>query len=224
MGRHRRVGDRRGVADPGRASMMRKSFAAGFLVVGVAALSACGGNSDEHAGHTVTSTAAPVSVQVSLPPAPTQTGTKQVRFDPCARVGDELVARTGFDPATRERAVSEGVSSLFTEIGCQFWREALVDGEKFPTGALTVTSTDLTLDDIRQNPSYSIFSSDPIAGREAVLYRTPQSAGSCTAAIKSADGMFRVGLLVHPGPVDVPPPCDQIRQFAEIFSESLGTS
>ncbi|MBF6127826.1 DUF3558 domain-containing protein [Nocardia brasiliensis] len=204
--------------------MMSKSFAAGCLVVSATVLSACAGGSTEHEGHTATSTAAPPSVQVSLPPAPAQTGEKQVRFDPCARVGDDLVSRAGFDPATRERAVSESVSSLFTEIGCQFWREELVAGEKFPTGALTVTSTDLTLDDIRNNPGHSIFSTDPVNGREALLYRTPQSPGSCSAAMKSADGMFRVGLLVHPGPVAAPPACDQIRQLAEIFSASLGTS
>jgi hypothetical protein len=212
--------------------MMRRSFAAGCLVVSATTLVACAGSStDQGASTVVSATASPVtsarptaSVQVSVPPAPAQTGAEQVRFDPCVRVGDDLVTRAGFDPATRERYTGQIVSSLLTTIGCQFWRETLVDGEKYPTGGLSVTSSDLTLDEIRNNPGHSIFNSDPIGGREAVLYRTPQVAGDCSASIKSSDGTFTVGLIVHPGPVAVPPPCDQIRQIAETFGESLGTN
>ncbi|MEU7215914.1 DUF3558 domain-containing protein [Nocardia iowensis] len=195
-------------------------------------LVACAGSSTDQGASTGVSTmASPVtsarptaSVQVAVPPPPLQTGAKPVRFDPCVSVGDDLVTRTGFDPATRERYTAESVSSVLTEIGCQFWRETLVDGEKYPTGLVSVTSSDLTLDDIRKNPGHSIFNSDPIGGRDTVLYRTPQSDNACSAAIKSSDGTFRVGLLVHPGPVAVPSACDQIRQVAETFSESLGTN
>ncbi|MFI6957017.1 DUF3558 domain-containing protein [Nocardia sp. NPDC050408] len=212
--------------------MMRRSFAAGCLVVSTTTLVACAGSSTDQGANTVvsataspaTSAGATASVKVNVPPAPVQTGAQQVRFDPCVRVGDDVVTRAGFDPATRERSTAEIVSSLFTEIGCQFWREALVDGEKYPTGLATVTSSDLTLDDIRKNPGNSIFDSDPIGGREAVLYQTPQVDGACSASIKSSDGTFTVGLHVHPGPVAVPPACDQIRQIAGTFSESLGTN
>ncbi|WP_433208982.1 DUF3558 domain-containing protein [Nocardia sp. CA-107356] len=207
---------------------MRRIFAAGCLVVSAATLVACAGSSTDQGGKTVVSAMASpaptASVQVSVPPAPVQTGAEQVRFDPCVRVGDDLVTRAGFDPATRERDTAESVSTLFTKIGCQFWREVLVDGEKYPTGGLSVTSSDLTLDDARKNTGNSIFNSDPIGGREAVLYRTPLIDGACWASIKSSDGTFTVGLIVPPGPVTVPPPCDQIRQIAEIFSESLGTN
>ncbi|MFI9405457.1 DUF3558 domain-containing protein [Nocardia sp. NPDC052316] len=191
-------------------------------------LVACTEGSTDQGSNTVgpatTSPSTTVSVQVSVPPAPVQTGTNPVRFDPCVRVGDDLVTRAGFDPATRERYTAESVSGIFTEIGCQFWRETLVDGEKYPTGGTSVTSSDLTLDDIRKNPSHSIFNSDTIGGREAVLYRTPQVDGGCWASIKASDGIFTVGLIVPPGPVMVPPPCEQIRHLAEIFSESLGTN
>lgn len=162
-------------------------------------------------------------MRVSVPPAPVQTGAKPVRFDPCASVGDDLVTRAGFDPGTRERATAEGVG-IFTEIGCQFWRETLVDGEKYPTGAVSVTSSDLTLDEIRKNAGHEVFNSDPIGGREAVLYRTPANAGACSAAVESSDGTFNVGLIALPaGPVETPAPCDEIRRVAEILSESLGT-
>ncbi|MGQ4600362.1 DUF3558 family protein [Nocardia sp. R6R-6] len=211
---------------------MRRRFAAGCLVVSATMPVACAGSSTNQATNTVVSaTASPAtsakmtaSVKVNVPPAPVQSGAQQVRFDPCVRVGDDVVTQAGFDPATRERSTAEIVSSLFTEIGCQFWRETLIDGEKYPTGLVTVTSSDLTLDDIRKNPGNSIFNSDPIGGREAVLYRTPQVEGVCSASVKSSDGTFTVGLHVQLGPVAVPPACDQIRQIAETFSESLGAA
>ncbi|MFD3424715.1 DUF3558 domain-containing protein [Nocardia fluminea] len=203
--------------------MMKRIAAVGCLAVSATALVACGGNSTEVSANTVVpTTTASAKVQVQVPPAPVQTGASQVRFDPCVSVGDDLVARAGFDPATRERAADESTSSLLTTIGCQFWREELVDGEKYPTGGLGVTSSDMTLDEIRRNPGHSIFNSDPIGGREAVLYRTPQVPSSCTASLKAPDGTFTVRLTVPPGPVAVPEPCDQIRQIAEIFSEALG--
>ncbi|MFQ6397067.1 DUF3558 domain-containing protein [Nocardia sp. KC 131] len=208
--------------------MMRRSFAAGCLVVSATTLVACAGSSTDQGADTTVSAAtsarATASVQVSVPPAPVQIGAAQVRFDPCVSVGDDLVTRVGFDPATRERSTAEGISGLLTTIGCQFWRETLVDGEKYPTGGVSVTSSDLTLDDIRKSPSYNIFNSDPIGGREAVSYRTPQVDGGCWGSIKSSDGTFTVGLIVPPGPVAVPSACDQIRQITETFSESLGTN
>ncbi|MGI5216737.1 DUF3558 domain-containing protein [Nocardia sp. CA-290969] len=212
-------------------SMMRTVSATGCLVVGALLLAGCsGGSADQETSTEVPGTSSPtaaagtsVSVQVSVPPAPAQTGAKQVRFDPCVSVGDDLVARAGFAPETRERATSEGVG-IFTEIGCQFWRETLVDGEMLPTGAVSVTSSDLTLDDIRKNSGHEIFGADPISGRAAVLYRTPANPGACSAAVESTDGIFRVGIMTLPaGPVQAPPPCDEIRRVTEILSESLGT-
>lgn len=211
--------------------MTRRTFAIGCLAVSAAALVACTGNTTDQADATTaaatterptTSAAATASVAVSVPSAPAQTGDEQVQFDPCVRVSDDLVTRAGFDPASRERSAEETVSTILTTIGCQFWREELVDGEKYPTGVMSVTSSNLTLDDIRNNPGHSVFNSDSIGSREAVLYRTPQSAGTCSASIKSSDGSFTISLITHPGPIAVPPACDEIRRIAEIFSESLG--
>lgn len=204
-------------------SMMRTISATGFLVVGALLLTGCSGDPAEQEA----ATEAPgtsVSVQVSVPPAPVQTSAEPVRFDPCVSVGDDLVAQAGFAPETRERASTEGVG-IFTEIGCQFWRETLVDGEKLPTAAVSVTSSDLTLDDIRKNSGHEVFGSDPIGGRAAVLYRTPANPGSCSAAVESADGIFRVGIMTVPaGPAQTPSPCDEIRRVTEILSKSLGTN
>lgn len=213
-------------------SMIRTISATGCLVMGALLLAACsGGSADQEATAEVPGASSPtvpagtsVSVQVSVPPEPAQTGAKQVRFDPCVGVGDDLVARAGFAPETRERATTEGVG-IFTEIGCQFWRETLLDGEKLPTSAVSVTSSDLTLDDIRKNSGHEVFNSDPIGGRAAVLYRTPANTGACSAAVESTDGIFRVGIMTLPaGPAQAPPPCDEIRRTTEILSESLDTN
>ncbi|MFB7878044.1 DUF3558 domain-containing protein [Nocardia sp. NPDC056064] len=205
---------------------MRKSLAIGCLV-GAATLVGCAEDSVDHDAAASTSATAPAgsapAIKVSVPPAPTQTGSTQVRLDPCVSVGDELVSRAGFDPATRERYSAESVSMPFTRIGCQFWRETVVDGEQFPTGIVAVTSSDLTLDDIRKNPGHSVFDANPVAGREAVLYRTPENSGACSASVRSADGTFTVSLIAYPGPVPTPSACDQIRVVAETFGESLGT-
>ncbi|MGW0181253.1 DUF3558 domain-containing protein [Nocardia sp. NPDC003345] len=207
--------------------MIKTISAAGCLAASVLVLAACSGGSAEQeatAGAPGSTTSeAGVSVRVSVPPAPAQTGAEPVRFDPCVSVGDDLVTEAGFDPGSRERATTESVG-VFTEIGCQFWRETLVDGEKLPTGAVSVTSSDLTLDDIRRNSGHEIFGSDPIGGREAVLYRTPASTGGCSAAVASADGIFRVGIMTLPAvPAQAPAPCDEIRRVTEILAESLGT-
>lgn len=211
-------------------SVMRTISVTGCLVASVLTLAACsGGSADQEAtagvpGVTTASAETSVSVQVNVPPAPVQTGAKPVRFDPCVSVGDNLVTRAGFDPGTRERATTEGVG-VFTEIGCQFWRETLVDGEKYPTGAVSVTSSDLTLDDIRKNSGHEVFGSDPIGGREALLYRTPANTGACSAAVASTDGIFRVGIMALPaGPAQAPAPCDEIRRVTEILTEALGTA
>lgn len=204
---------------------MRRSCAAGGLAISMTVLAACADNAaDQGADTPATDTQAAVSIQVSVPPAPTQTGAAQVRFDPCVRVGDDLVSRAGFDPATRERYAAESVSSPYTRIGCQFWREAVVDGEKYPTGLVTLTSSDTALDEIRKNPDHSVFGSERIGGRDAVRYRTPLNSTTCSASIASADGTFTVALMVHPGPVPVPASCDQIGEIAAIFGESLGNA
>ncbi|MBF6356662.1 DUF3558 domain-containing protein [Nocardia higoensis] len=206
---------------------MRSSFAAGFMLMSASTLVACSSATDRDSATSVsaiassTAVAATASVKVSVQAAPAQAGTEQVQSDPCTSVGDDLVTRAGFDPDTRERYSAESVSMPFTRIGCQFWRAELVDGEEYPTGLVTVTSSDLTLDDIRKNPGHSIFNSDPIGGREAVLYRTPQNDGTCSASVESTLGTFTVGLIVHPGPVAVPPACEEIQRIAAIFTESL---
>ncbi|MFI5779011.1 DUF3558 domain-containing protein [Nocardia sp. NPDC051570] len=189
---------------------------AGWVLVTTLALSAC--DSGDSGGHT-----AKPSLRVSVPPAPAQTGTKQVRFDPCVEIGDDVVSRVGFDPTTRERDAGEIVSDLLTSIGCSFTRTAVVNGEKALTGSVTIKSINQTLDEIRANDRRSVFDSAPINGREAVLYKTPNLPGMCSAAVSSPDGILDVGLVVFPGPAQVPTPCDQIRELAVAFTAPLGT-
>lgn len=206
-------------------SIMKINFAACCLAASASMLVACGGGSAESDASTSSESRveAPASLKVSVPPAPTQKGGEHVRFDPCVMVADELVTRAGFDPGTRERFAGETMSAPFTRIGCQFWRHALVDGEEYPTGVVSVTSSNATIDDVRKSSERSIFDESPIGGRPAVLYRTPKNESSCSASVESDDGTLIVTMIVHPGPVPVPPACDRIREVAEIMAESLDT-
>ncbi|MGV9675350.1 DUF3558 domain-containing protein [Nocardia sp. NPDC003482] len=203
---------------------MRRIRAFGWAVVTCCAVSACGGgDSGERAtAAATTTTPARPSIRVSVPPAPAQTGTKQVRFDPCVEIGDEVVGRLGFDPGTRERDSGEMVTDLLTSIGCDFNRVAVVDGEKVITCSVAVTSRTMSLDEIRDNSLRSVFSSETIHGRPAVLYTTPSLPGTCSAAVTSSDGVLNVDLIVFPTAAQVPAPCDQIRELADAFAAALG--
>ncbi|WP_189595242.1 DUF3558 family protein, partial [Nocardia cerradoensis] len=78
------------------------------------------------------------------------------------------------------------------------------NGEKVISGSVSVESSNRTLDDIRTSRERTVFSSDPIRGRDAVLYRTPSLPGMCSAAVASPDGVLDVSLTVFPGPIAVP--------------------
>ncbi|WP_246829595.1 DUF3558 domain-containing protein [Nocardia transvalensis] len=193
----------------------------------VAALAGCSSDSSDDApapGTSSTPSAAPkASMAVSVPPPQDQGAAKRpVRFDPCVEVGDDLVTQAGFNPSTRERSVGDMVTDLLITVGCDFNRTTTNNGEKVISGSTSVSSSNTTLDEIRTNDMREVFNSDPIRGREAVLYRTPSLPGMCSAAVASPDGTFNVSLTVFPGPVAVPAPCDQIRVLAEIFTTALG--
>ncbi|GAA5058979.1 hypothetical protein GCM10023318_38950 [Nocardia callitridis] len=162
-------------------------------------------------------------MQVSLPPAPVQTRAKQVQFDPCVGVGDDLVTRVGFDPGSRERSVAEGDTGTFTTIGCQFWREASENGQYSASG-LSVTSSDLNLDHYRATPDFVVLHSDPIGGHDAVTYRTPRVPNSCAASTESPDGTFTIDLSVFPAPADLTSACDEVRRITETLSTALTPS
>ncbi|MFF0489710.1 DUF3558 domain-containing protein [Nocardia sp. NPDC004068] len=202
---------------------MRRIRAFGWAVVTCCAVSACGGGDSGERATAAATTATPArpSIRVSVPPAPAQTGTKQVRFDPCVEIGDEVVGRLGFDPGTRERDSGEMATDLLTSIGCDFNRVAVVDGEKIITGSVALISSNDTLAEIRSDKARNFLGDEPIRGRPALVYSTPQLPGICTASMSAPDGVFEVNLIVFPGPVPVPPPCDEIRSLAEGFAAAL---
>ncbi|MGW4368986.1 DUF3558 family protein [Nocardia takedensis] len=169
-----------------------------------------------------TTSASTSPLQAQVGPAPDQSASDRVvRFDPCVAVADDLVRRAGFDPATRERSAGEVVTDLLTTIGCSFDRFARVAGEDEITGSVTIESTTMNLAEIRSSGAHAVFDAEPIAGREAILYTTQILPGSCSAAITTTDGVFRVGLVVYPASVPLPAACDEIRSTAAVFAESL---
>ncbi|UFS95470.1 DUF3558 domain-containing protein [Nocardia huaxiensis] len=201
--------------------MSKKAVAVGCLLAGATMVVACG-NDDSSSSPSTSATVAKPSLLVSVSPAPSQADAKKtVSFDPCFAVSDELVTKAGFDPATRERSAGEVVTPSLTTIGCTFKGQSS-GGENDSITYVSVESSNFGLDHIRNNPDRTVFNSDPIDGREAVLYRTAQMPGTCSAAIKSTDGVLDVSLMAYTGAAPAAAPCDQIRQVAETFASALG--
>ncbi|WP_174185649.1 DUF3558 domain-containing protein [Nocardia barduliensis] len=204
---------------------MKRFRTTGSALLALAALTACapGESNDTAASRPSTSTTSAPSMAASVSPAPVQTDSKTpVRFDPCFEVSDELVARAGFDPATRQRSAGEVVTDLLTAIGCSFRRIALVDGRKVISGSVTVHATNTPLEQVKSSDEYTVFATDAVNGREAALYTVPALPGACYAAIDSTDGTLEIGLTAVPGVVPVPASCDQIREVATTFATALG--
>nr|WP_228820375.1 DUF3558 family protein [Nocardia abscessus] len=191
-----------------------------------AALVACSADDTNDTTATPPSSTSVTSTQsmvASVPSAPRQTDSKKpVRFDPCFELGDDLVTKAGFDPATRQRSSGELVTDLLTAIGCSFRRIAVVDGQKAITGSVTVHATNTPLEQVKSSDKYTVFDTDAVDGREAALYTVSALPGSCYAALETAEGTLEVAVAAVPAAVPVPASCDQIREVATIFATALG--
>ena len=202
---------------------MGKKFVA-VLVPFVTVIVASCGDSGEATESGLPSPSAPKSSSLvaSFPPAPQQSESDHpIEFDPCVEIGDDLIEKSGFDPKSRERSSAEMVSPLITAIGCDFKRTAVSDGNKVITGGLSIKSTNSTLAELHNSDSREIFDTTPIGDRAAAFYRTPKIPGRCSAEVETPDGVLAIDLTVFPGPIQVPPPCDQIRDLAPLFAQAL---
>ncbi|MBF6537445.1 DUF3558 domain-containing protein [Nocardia farcinica] len=176
--------------------MMSRVFGlCAIFMCGATVLGCADGDVNDAVGGTTapTSSVAP-SMVVTVPPPPVQTGPKQVRLDPCTRLGDDIVTRIGFDPATRARSGGIVTESL-TTIGCDFLRNEDVRGEKVPVGLLTVRSSTRTIDEVRADKSFPVVANEVIGGLGAAVYQLPQAPQTCAIAIKSKDGTLDINLL-----------------------------
>lgn len=142
------------------------------LAASAAFLSSCAaGGGDSSPSDTKQPSISPSpSVAVSVKPAPEQDpdGRQPVKFDPCFKVGDATIKSAGFDPQTRDRA--DQVHTGYAFIGCSFERREDVYGSPHRVGSLTISSTDITLDQFRQRENGKATEMN-INGRPAITYK-----------------------------------------------------
>ncbi|WP_369024012.1 DUF3558 domain-containing protein [Nocardia cyriacigeorgica] len=186
-------------------------------------IAACGSNAD-NGGPSDSSTSAPSTapkIAVSVSPAPTQrndSGRPLIKFDPCVSVGDDLVAKAGFDPESRER--SDMTFDTYSFIGCTFTKRDTVGSRKVTVRTLRVSSSNITLDEFRTR--YPGTSTEVVInGLQALQYTNPDGTrDACNIAVESADGVLDIGKIVS-SPFTEEQPCEEIREIAETLASAL---
>ncbi|MFD4434049.1 DUF3558 domain-containing protein, partial [Nocardia sp. NPDC058497] len=136
------------------------------------------------------STAPSVAIAAPVPSAPTQPPSKRqpVEFDPCTHIDDAIPISMGFDPATRKRV--DFVFDDYAFIGCEFRRLDNVRGQQLEVGTLGISSTNVTLDEMRAR-NYEGARPTSVSGREALFHRT-RAAESCYIAMPGPDATIEV--------------------------------
>ncbi|TLF78467.1 DUF3558 domain-containing protein [Nocardia cyriacigeorgica] len=197
------------------------------LAISVSALlflAACDSSTDNGSPSDSTTPALPSptpKVAVSVSPAPTQrndSGRPLVKFDPCVGVGDDVVAKAGFDPESRER--SDMTFDTYSFIGCRFGDKEMVGGQKRTVRTLLITSSNITLDEFRER--YRDTSTDVVVGgRPALRYDNPEiHGGDCNIAIAFGDGVLDLSKGTRAAFTDEGR-CDGIQEIAETISSAL---
>lgn len=159
-------------------------------VVAALTLVACTENADGADTPVSTATSSVPSVAVPVGNAPTQPsrGRTAVGYDPCASLGDSVVVQSGFDPQTRARA--DLIFDEYAFIGCEFDRKEPVRGKTLAVGSMTVSSTNISLEEFRQRESKT---ARPIkvGGRDAITYSRPADEG-CFVVMTGPDATIDI--------------------------------
>ncbi|MFD3506122.1 DUF3558 domain-containing protein [Nocardia sp. NPDC058666] len=131
-----------------------------------------------------------VAIVSPVAPAPSQPsgGRQPVAFDPCSKIDDAVPAALGFDPTTRKRG--DFVFDDYAFIGCQFSRKEAVRGQPLEVGTLTISSTNITLDEMRAR-NYEGARPTTVNAREA-LFSTSRAAEACNIAFTGPDATIDV--------------------------------
>lgn len=191
------------------------------LVATSAVIMSAGCTSSEHKTEP-TSTAVPTtakpSLVVTVNPAPNQprNSRKSVELDPCVEVGDDTVTKAGFEPKTRERA--DQVHDDYAFIGCSFERKQEVRGQVRTVGSLTVSSTNLTLDEFRKREGTAA-TEIRLNGHDAVTYKRPQGE-ACFVVLSGPDGTLDISVTSTVALTDWNA-CDHVQDIAGIVASAL---
>ncbi|MFI9511251.1 DUF3558 family protein [Nocardia sp. NPDC052566] len=199
---------------PSRIAAM-SSFCVGSLI-----LAGCGqGGGAGEPAKTVPSTTQ-ASVAVSVSPAPTQPSNarKPVRYDPCFEIGDTTVVKAGFDPKTRERV--DQVHDDYAFLSCSFDRKQDVRGRSLRVGSLTVSSTNITLDEFRQREGAAA-TNTKVNGRDAITYRR-SAEEACYVVMNGPDGTVDVRVS-SAAALSEWNACDHAQEIAAIIESTTPT-
>ncbi|MEV4237995.1 DUF3558 family protein [Nocardia sp. NPDC049737] len=183
----------------------------------VAASCSSRNNASEPTGAT-TSIAARPSIAVVVKPAPDQPHNSRspVKFDPCFEIGDDTITKVGFVPKTRERA--DQVHDGYAFISCTFERQEDVHGKTGRVGSLTISSTNVTLDEFRRREGNAA-TEIKVNDREAITYREP-AAEACYVVMTGPDATIDMSVsstlaLTHWNA------CDHAQEIATIVESAL---
>jgi hypothetical protein len=127
------------------------------------------------------------------------------------------VSRAGFDPKTRERA--DQIHDTYAFIGCTFRHKEQRYGPLVVTGSLTVSSTNITLDEFKAREGNAA-TSIKVNGRDAITYSN-NNAETCYITMTSRNGTIDVGKSVSEASTNERP-CDRMEEIARVVADSLG--
>ncbi|ATL66632.1 DUF3558 domain-containing protein [Nocardia terpenica] len=164
------------------------------------------------------STESKPSISASVKPAPTQpsNGRKPVSFDPCVGLGDDVITKAGFDPGTRKRA--DQVHDDYAFIACTFERKQDVRGQVLGVGDLTVSSTNVSLDEFRKRQAGDSTEIN-VNGRAAITYKRPESE-ACFVVMTGPDGTVDVQVSSTAALTDWNA-CDHAQKIAGVIETAL---
>ncbi|MFI1459417.1 DUF3558 family protein [Nocardia carnea] len=115
----------------------------------------------------------PPVIEISVSPVETRTddGRPFTGADPCLELGDDVIERVGFDPLSRARNEQSPSDHVF--VGCRFEGRELASPpspsqSSVVTGLLNVTSSDITLGEIRDRVETA--KDTEVGGNEALEY------------------------------------------------------
>ena len=198
------------------SSLPRKAiYSLVYLAVAAVPFTAACTSAPDHAVPSATSHTpmTPVSIAISVPPIGAEIDDVSTLrgHDPCTALGDAVVERVGFNPHSRKR--SEAVPSGSKFVGCSFEDGQLPSQAAGATKFLNVTSSDLTLEEIRDKMSTTDIT---ISGREAVQYSSSDKV--CEIAVERSFGALHVSQSIARSNVD---PCAHLREITGEVSAAL---
>lgn len=187
-----------------------------LLAILTSVLNSCGTDHSSTSSSEPTSTRPSIAVSVEPTAEQDPDGTKPVAFDPCVSIGDSVIQQTGFDPKTRKR--DDKPHTGYDFIGCSFNRMSDEPGPPVRIGYLTISSTNITLDQFRQQQNGNV-EEISLNGIRAITYKG-YSAEDCFVVMPGPDASIDVDISSAAALTDWRA-CDSKQQIASAIQAAL---